>query len=388
MNIFSRDRKTLLAEWWWTVDRELLGALFALMGIGILMSFAASPAVAERLKLGEWHFIIRHMLLLIPTIGVMLGVSLMTPRQARFLALGMLGLSMVLLAATLVVGTEIKGSQRWLHFAGQSLQPSEFVKPAFAVIAGWLMAERMRRSDVPGHTITIGLLGLIVAILMLQPDVGQTVLILLTWAALLFIAGISWWVIAVLGGLGIAGITSAYLLFPHVSRRIDTFLGGDSGDNYQVEKALQSLVEGGWFGRGPGEAVTKRYLPDAHADFVFSAAAGEFGILFCMALVGLIGFVVWRGLSRAQLLNDLFARLAASALVIQFGLQSAINLMVNINLIPPKGMTLPFVSYGGTSMIAVAFGMGILLALTRRKPQEAIASGLPLEREALRHEAA
>lgn len=388
MNIFSRDRKTLLAEWWWTVDRELLGALFALMGIGILMSFAASPAVAERLKLGEWHFIIRHMLLLIPTIGVMLGVSLMTPRQARFLALGMLGLSMVLLAATLVVGTEIKGSQRWLSFAGQSLQPSEFVKPAFAVIAGWLMAERMRRTDVPGHAITLGLLGMIVGMLILQPDVGQTVLILLTWAALLFIAGISWWVIAVLGGLGIAGITSAYLLFPHVSRRIDTFLGGDSGDNYQVEKALQSLVEGGWFGRGPGEAVTKRYLPDAHADFVFSAAAGEFGILFCMALVGLIGFVVWRGLSRAQLLNDLFARLAASALVIQFGLQSAINLMVNINLIPPKGMTLPFVSYGGTSMIAVAFGMGILLALTRRKPQEAIASGLPLEREALRHEAA
>ncbi|WP_342667634.1 FtsW/RodA/SpoVE family cell cycle protein [Cucumibacter marinus] len=388
MNIFSRDRKTLIAEWWWTVDRELLGALFALMGIGILMSFAASPAVAERLKLGEWHFIIRHMLLLIPTIGVMLGVSLMTPRQARFLALGVLGVSMVLLAATLVVGTEIKGSQRWLSFAGQSLQPSEFVKPAFAVIAGWLMAERMRRTDVPGHAITLGLLGMIVGMLILQPDVGQTVLILLTWAALLFIAGISWWVIAVLGGLGIAGITSAYLLFPHVSRRIDTFLGGDSGDNYQVEKALQSLVEGGWFGRGPGEAVTKRFLPDAHADFVFSAAAGEFGILFCMALVGLIGFVVWRGLSRAQLLNDLFARLAASALVIQFGLQSAINLMVNINLIPPKGMTLPFVSYGGTSMIAVAFGMGILLALTRRKPQEAIASGLPLEREALRHEAA
>nr|WP_029040769.1 putative peptidoglycan glycosyltransferase FtsW [Cucumibacter marinus] len=386
--MFSRDRKTLIAEWWWTVDRELLGALFALMGIGILMSFAASPAVAERLKLGEWHFIIRHMLLLIPTIGVMLGVSLMTPRQARFLALGVLGVSMVLLAATLVVGTEIKGSQRWLSFAGQSLQPSEFVKPAFAVIAGWLMAERMRRTDVPGHAITLGLLGMIVGMLILQPDVGQTVLILLTWAALLFIAGISWWVIAVLGGLGIAGITSAYLLFPHVSRRIDTFLGGDSGDNYQVEKALQSLVEGGWFGRGPGEAVTKRFLPDAHADFVFSAAAGEFGILFCMALVGLIGFVVWRGLSRAQLLNDLFARLAASALVIQFGLQSAINLMVNINLIPPKGMTLPFVSYGGTSMIAVAFGMGILLALTRRKPQEAIASGLPLEREALRHEAA
>jgi cell division protein FtsW len=177
----------------------------------------------------------------------------------------------------------------------------------------------------------------------------------------------------------------AYLFFPHVARRIDAFLNPEAGVGYQVEKALQSLLEGGWFGRGPGEAVAKRYLPDAHADFVFSAAAGEFGLLFCMVLVALIGVIVLRALSGAQSQSGLYQRLAASALAIQFGLQAAINLMVNLNMIPPKGMTLPFVSYGGTSMIAVAYGMGLMLALTRKKPEERLATGLPAYRGTLAH---
>jgi cell division protein FtsW len=386
--MFSRENRTPLAEWWWTVDRELLAALLILMGVGIVMSFAASPAVAVRLGYDEWHFIVRHVLFVIPAVAVMIGASLMTPRQARLAALAILLISIVLLGLTLVHGTEVNGSKRWVGYAGLTVQPSEFAKPAFAVIAAWLMAERMKRGDVPGHLIAVILLVVIAGLLILQPDVGQTALILLTWAALLFISGISWWIIGLLAGTAGAGFTAAYVLFPHVSRRIDAFLSPESGDTYQVDKALQSLIEGGWFGRGPGEAVANRALPDAHADFVFSAAAGEFGILFCLALVAVIGFVVVRGLMRAQALPDLFARLAASALALQFGLQSAINLAVNINLIPPKGMTLPFVSYGGTSMLAVAFGMGVLLSLTRRKPQEAIATGLPLDREALRHEAA
>lgn len=385
--MFSRDRKTPLAEWWWTVDREMLAALFILMAVGIVMSFAASPAVAVRLGLDQWHFIVRHMLFAIPAVAVMIGASLLTARQARLAALVILLASIGLLALTLLYGTEVNGSKRWVGFAGFSIQPSEFAKPAFAVIAAWLMAERMNRRDVPGHAIAVVLLAVIVGFLVVQPDVGQTALMVLTWASLLFIAGISWWLIFILAGTAAAGITAAYLLFPHVSRRIDAFMSPGTGDTYQVDKALQSLIEGGWFGRGPGEAVANRSLPDAHADFVFSAAAGEFGILFCLALVLVIGFVSVRGLIRAQGLADMFSRLAVSALALQFGLQSAINLAVNINLIPPKGMTLPFVSYGGTSMLAVAFGMGVLLSLTRRKPQEAIATGLPLEREALRHEA-
>jgi cell division protein FtsW len=386
--MFSRDRKTLLAEWWWTVDREMLAALTLLIGIGMVLSFAASPAVAIRHGFDEWHFVIRHAGFAIAAIGVMIAVSLLPPRWVRIAALLTLFASIGLLALTLVYGTEVNGSKRWVSVLGQSIQPSEFAKPAFAIIAAWLMSERMKRNDVPGHTIAVLLLGTIVGFLVLQPDVGQTALMVLTWATLLFIAGISWWMILALGAAAMALLTGAYMLFPHVSRRIDAFLQPGTGDTYQVDMALKSLIEGGWFGRGPGEAVANRALPDAHADFVFSAAAGEFGILFCLALVLVIMFVAVRGLMRAQNLPDMFSRLAVSALALQFGLQSAINLAVNINLIPPKGMTLPFVSYGGTSMLAVAFGMGVLLSLTRRKPQEAIATGLPLEREALRHEAA
>jgi cell division protein FtsW len=225
---------------------------------------------------------------------------------------------------------------------------------------------------------------MIVGGLLLQPDVGQTALMVATWSALLFLSGISWWVIFGLMGGAVGLGFGAYVLFPHVSKRIDSFMNPEGGGNtYQVDKALHSLLEGGWFGRGPGESIAKKFIPDAHADYVFSAAAGEFGILFCLCLVALICFIVVRALLGAQRQTGLFPRLAASTLAIQFGLQSAINLSVNLNLIPPKGMTLPFVSYGGTSMIAIAFGMGLILALTRKKPEERLATGLPAYRSAV-----
>lgn len=375
--IFSREHKTPIAEWWWTVDRELLVALLALMVFGVALSFTASPPVAERIGLGPWHFVQRHILFCLPTVAVLVVASFLTAKQVRWAALLTLVGGIVLLFATLRFGMEVKGARRWISFMGQSIQPSEFVKPAFAIIAAWLMAERMKRKDVPGHIMAFGLVGLVAAPLLLQPDVGQTALMLITYGALLFLSGISWWVIGVLGAaaVGLGGV--AYLFFPHVARRIDAFINPETGDNYQAERALESLLEGGWFGKGPGEGIAKRYLPDAHADFVFAAGASEFGILFSLMLVGLIAFIVLRGLSLAQHQQSLFNRLAASALAVQFGVQSTINLTVNLNLIPPKGMTLPFVSYGGTSMIAVALGMGLLLALTRRKPEETFATGLP-----------
>jgi len=381
--MFSRARKTPLAEWWWTVDRPLLASLILLLFVGVALSFAASPPVAERLGLSQWHFVTRHMLFSLPALAVLIGASFLTPRQARFSALLVLAVSMALLWATLVFGAEAKGARRWISLFGMSVQPSEFIKPAFAVIAGWFFAEKMKRPDMPAGSIVAAILILITGGLLLQPDVGQTVLIALTWSALLFLAGISWWLIMVLMIMAMGLSVGAYLFFPHVARRIDAFINPEAGVGYQVEKALQSLLEGGWFGRGPGEAVAKRYLPDAHADFVFSAAAGEFGLLFCMVLVALIGLIVLRALNGAQNQSGLFERLAASALAIQFGLQAAINLMVNLNMIPPKGMTLPFVSYGGTSMIAVAYGMGLMLALTRKKPEERLATGLPAYRGTL-----
>lgn len=382
---FSRERKTPIAEWWWTVDRELLFALVALMGFGVLLSFAASPPVAERIGLGPWYFTQRHVLFCIPALGVMFVASLVNTRWSRIIALVALVFGVILLAMTLRFGVEVKGARRWISFMGQSLQPSEFVKPAYAVIAAWFISERMKRKDVPGHLFAALSTLVIVGLLLRQPDVGQTALMVATYGALLFVSGISWWVIMALAGAaaGLGGV--AYLVFPHVSDRINSFLNPETGDNYQAERALESLLEGGWFGMGPGEGIAKRYLPDAHADFVFAAGASEFGILFSLVLVGLICFIVIRALTLALGQHNLFNRLAASALAVQFGVQSAINLTVNLNLIPPKGMTLPFVSYGGTSMIAIAMGMGLLLALTRRKPEETFATGLPM-RSALKNE--
>ncbi|HEY4202653.1 MAG TPA: putative peptidoglycan glycosyltransferase FtsW [Devosiaceae bacterium] len=378
--MFARERKTPLAEWWWTVDRELLAALVLLMVAGIVLSFAASPPVAERIGLNPWYFVTRHIGFCVPALGALFGASFLTHRQARMTAIVTLVISVILLWATLKFGTEVKGARRWISAAGQSIQPSEFVKPAFAVIGAWLFSESMLRK-VPGRAIATILVLIIVSALLLQPDVGQTALLMATWAALLFLSGISWWVIVGLGGAAVAGGFGAYVIFPHVAKRIDSFMNPEGGGNtYQVDKALNSLLEGGWFGRGPGESLAKKVIPDAHADYVFSAAAGEFGILFCLVLVSLIAFIVVRALIGAQRQSSLFARLAASTIAIQFGLQSAINLSVNLNLIPPKGMTLPFVSYGGTSMIAIGFGMGLMLALTRKKPEERMATGLPAYR--------
>jgi cell division protein FtsW len=349
-----------------------------LLACGIVLSFAASPPVAERLGFDSWHFIVRHAAFAVLAVPVLVGASFLNRRQARIAALALLAISIAMIWATLRFGTANNGALRWLILFGQSIQPSEFAKPAFAVIGAWLFSESMIQGNVPGRIIATGLLGLIVAPLLLQPDVGQTILVVLTFSALLFLSGISWWLIGALFGAAVAGAVGAYMFFPHVARRIDSFLNPDAGDTYQVEKAMASLHEGGWLGRGPGEAVAKRYLPDAHSDYIFSAAAGEFGILFCLVLVGLIAFIVLRALTNAQNQTNLFARLAASVLAIQFGLQSIINLMVNLDMVPSKGMTLPFVSYGGTSMIAVAFGMGLMLALTRRKPEEYLKSGVGL----------
>jgi cell division protein FtsW len=382
--MFSRAEKTPLAEWWWSIDRELLGALILLMTVGMVLSFAASPPVAERIGLSPWFFITRHAMFCLAALPVLVFTSMLNHRQARVMALVALAGSVILLWATLRFGTEVKGARRWISLAGQSVQPSEFVKPAFAVLSAWLFSEAMIHRNVPGRIITFLLTGIIVAALLLQPDIGQTALIVGTLAVLMFISGISWFIIFGLAGAAGALLVGAYLFFPHVSRRIDTFINPEGGGNtYQIDRALQSIMEGGWFGRGPGESMAKKLIPDAHADYVFSAAAGEFGILFCIGLVVLIGFIVLRAMFGAQRQSSLFARLAASTLAIQFAMQAGINLAVNLNLMPPKGMTLPFVSYGGTSMIAVAFGMGLMLAFTRTKPEERMATGLPSYKSAV-----
>ncbi len=365
----SRADRSAFAEWWWTVDKYLLVGLLALIIGGVVLSLAGSPAVAERLGYDSFHFVKRHLFFFLPAIAVMIATSFLSPRRARRVAMTVLVVSLVLMLVTLFVGTEVKGARRWINILGLSLQPSEFMKPAFVVIVALLFAENARRADIPGNIFALILLVITVALLVAEPDFGQTMLIAVVWGAMFFMAGMPWLWIAGLGALAVAGIVAAYATLPHVAGRIDRFISPQSGDTYQIDRALESILRGGWFGRGPGEGTVKRILPDAHTDFIFAVAAEEFGIVLCIGLVVIFAFVVFRGLSDSLRAGDPFARLASAGLVVLFGVQSVINMAVNLRLMPQKGMTLPFISYGGSSMIAVAFGMGLLLALTRRRPE-------------------
>jgi cell division protein FtsW len=365
----SRLDRSPVANWWWTVDRWFLAAFLSLMGLGIVLSFAASPAVALRIGLDPFHFATRQIIFTIPAVGVMLAVSFLESRQIRRMALVMLGLMLVLMVAVLYIGVEVKGARRWVSLAGLSIQPSEFLKPAFVIVCAWLFAEHKRQPDIPGNLFAMILLMVVISLLVAQPDFGQTMLVLGTWGVMFFMAGLSWVWIVMLGAAGIGGVFAAYTVFPHVAGRIDRFMTGE-GDTFQVDMGREAIINGGWFGVGPGEGTFKRVIPDSHADFVFSVAGEEFGIALCFIIMGIFAFIVLRGLNTALKEHDDFTRYAVGGLVTVFGLQSAINMCVNLQLMPAKGMTLPFISYGGSSQIAIAISMGMVLALTRRKPEK------------------
>jgi cell division protein FtsW len=330
--------------------------------------------VAERIGADRLHFVRRQFVFLPPALMVVFGVSLMPPIWVRRMAcIGFL-VALALMAATLVVGQEIKGATRWISFAGLSIQPSEFAKPTFAVAIAWMLAEHRLRIDFPGRLIALGLYGATALLLLLQPDVGMTLVVSAVAFIEFFLAGlpISWVLLAILGGLG--GVVAAYFTFGHVAARIDRFLDPSAGEGFQVATALQAFHSGGFFGRGPGEGRVKEILPDAHTDFIMAVAGEEFGLLLCLGVVGLFAFIVLRGFARTLSTGNLFVMLATSGLLTQFGLQAVINLASTLHLMPTKGMTLPFISYGGSSTIALALGMGMVLALTRKRyGQESLA---------------
>jgi cell division protein FtsW len=365
----SRTTRTPLGDWWWTVDRAVLAALFGLMLAGIILSLAASPPVAARLNLDAFHFVNRHILFLLPTVMVLLATSFLTPRQLRRVALIVFVVSLVLVAVTPFFGAEIKGARRWLVIFGINVQPSEFLKPAFVVLIAWLFAESTRRPEMPANSSALALLFIVVTLLVMQPDFGQTMLVALVWGALFFMAGMRVIWVGGLAGIAGVGLIAAYFTVPHVAQRIQRFMDRGSGDTFNIDLALESFARGGWLGRGPGDGTVKRILPESHTDFVFAVGAEEFGILLCLLLLLLVTFIVLRSLLHALRNEDPFCRFAASGLTILFGLQSAINMAVNLHLMPAKGMTLPFVSYGGSSMISLAYGMGMLLAMTRERPR-------------------
>jgi cell division protein FtsW len=373
---FSRTDRSPLGIWWWTVDRLLLAAVAGLIFLGVTLSFASSPAAAARIGIEDpFHFASRQCVYAAIAAVLVLLASLMSPRGVRRVAFVVYALAIVIMMALPFIGHSAKGAQRWLQLGGFSLQPSEFVKPALIVLAAWMFAEGQKGEGVPGVTIAFGLYLLTVALLLIQPDVGQTVLITIAFGAAFFMAGVPFRWILVLGGLASAGLFSTYFLFAHVAARVTKFLSPDKADTHQITRASEAIAAGGLFGRGPGEGVMKRHVPDLHTDFIYSVAAEEYGLLFSLLLIGLFAFVTLRGLFRAMRLTDPFEQVAGAGLFVLFGQQALINIAVNLNLIPTKGMTLPFISYGGSSMIAMGLTLGLALALTRKR------SSLPVSGE-------
>ena len=369
MSALQRTDTSLFGRWWWTVDRWTLAAIAILLACGGVMTLAASPAVAERIDVGSFHFVKRQAVFLSLAALTIIGVSLMSPKGIRRLAiLTTLG-ALALMFMTLVFGAEIKGASRWLSIGGLSLQPSEFVKPGIAVVAAWLFARQRMDERFPGIQMSIAVYLVTVAILLMQPDVGMMIVVSVVWGTQFFVAGLPLVFVALIALTFMGAGVGAYFTFDHVQLRVDRFFGPDSEIGYQAARAIEAFQHGGILGRGPGEGRVKEVLPDAHADFIFAVTGEEFGLLACLVIVGLFAFVVLRGFARVMRLDDLFVLLAVAGLLSQFAVQALINMASSVSLIPPKGMTLPFISYGGSSTLALAIGMGMVLALTRERPE-------------------
>ena len=379
LTLFARTDRSFLAQWWWTIDRAWLGAFLALAILGVLLVATASPPVAERIGLTSYYFLFRHLMLLIPALIIMFGVSMLSPRTIWRLASVIFVVGICAMVAVLFVGMEIKGAQRWIHGFGMSIQPSEFVKPAFAICSGWFMALRKKRPNFPGHLIAAGLYIVTISLLLLQPDLGMTCVITIIWASQIFLAGFPFRLLAGFVSVGAGGLVMAYFGFSHVHSRINRFLNPDSGDNYQVQKSIEAFQHGGLFGAGPGQGMVKLDLPDAHADFIFSVAGEEMGLIFLVFLISLYGFILLRGFNRLMESDNMFVVLAAGGLLTMLGMQAMVHMGSALNILPAKGMTLPFISYGGSSILSMGFAMGAVLALTRKQPRAAVSkAGLSL----------
>jgi cell division protein FtsW len=367
VSTFTRTDNSALGRWWWTVDHLILAALGLLIGAGFLLLLAASPAVADRIGLGSFHFVNRQLFYLPIAVAGMLGVSLLSPLGVRRLAVGLFLVALVLLVLTPWLGVEAKGARRWIGVGGLSIQPSEFIKPAFAVVAAWMFAERRLREGFPGNSLSIALYALVAGLLLIQPDFGMAVVVTAVWFTQFFLAGLPLALVVLCAVIGLTLLAAGYFAFEHVASRIDRFLDPSTGDQFQAETAIEAFMNGGLFGRGPGEGTVKGILPDAHSDFIFAVAGEEFGLLACLGIVAVFAFVVLRGFSRLLQERDFFVLLATAGLLTQFGLQAVVNMASTLRLMPTKGMTLPFISYGGSSLLALALAMGMVLALTRRR---------------------
>jgi len=366
MIALSRNDNSVLSRWWWTIDRWMLFMIAALIVLGLWLAMTASPAVAERLGLDGMHFVKRQGMFLGVALAAVLTISMMSTSMVRRMAILAFPVTLLLVVATLLIGPEIKGATRWLQIGSFTLQPSEFLKPFFVVTTAWILSADIEGDKIPAKQMSLALYVVVASLLILQPDFGQTVLISTVWFAQMALAGLPLMWIGLAMALGVLGLSLGYALLPHVASRFDRFINPASGDTYQADKAMEAFGSGGMLGKGPGEGVVKLSLPDAHTDYIFAVIGEEFGAIAGVMMLMLFAGIVVRGL--AHLLNEEnpFRLLAAAGLIMQFGLQALINVGVNLAILPSKGMTLPFISYGGSSMLALAIGMGMALALTRR----------------------
>ncbi|MCC5981253.1 MAG: cell division protein FtsW [Oceanicaulis sp.] len=355
---------------WHGLDQTLLFTLAGLIVVGLTLSLAASPAAAERLRLADpFYFVYRHIFFVTLSVVVLMVMAALSPRGVRRFAGLALVFSILALIAVPFIGYEVNGAARWLRLGGFSFQPSELFKPAFIVIAAWLFSEESKGAPVPGRLIAVGLYLVGVGFLITQPDFGQTLLLTVIFGAMLWAAGLSWLHTLALGSLAAGGAAGAYFMLGHVRDRIAAFLAPSGGPGpTQTDMAVNAISRGGFTGVGPGEGEVKRYLPEAHTDFVFSVAAEEFGLMASLAIIGLFAILFARAWMNAMRLSDHFAQLATAGLAMMFGGQALINILVNLELAPAKGMTLPLISYGGSSMLPVAFAAGLVVALTKRTP--------------------
>ena len=369
MAFIPRDDGSIFGRWWWTVDRWSIVALLILIGMGIVMAFAASPAIANRLGADQFHLANRHLMYVAVALVAMFVCSFLTiPWIKRLSVLGMATV-LILLVATLLLGEEYQGGKRWISFGFVDLQPSELAKPMFVICSAWLFAlDRNTRLRWP-LVVQLVLLGVIASLLLAQPDVGQTAVIFAIWGAQFFLAGYSLLWVTAAGLLVVSGLAFVVWLKPHALDRVMRFWDQTAGDTYQVTQSLKAFIEGGLFGKGPGEGVIKALVPDVHADFVFAAMGEEFGMIACVLVVAIFALIITRGLLRLSGQSNLFIVLSGAGFLTQFGFQAIVNMSTALNLMPTKGMTLPFISYGGSSMLGMALTMGLLLAVSRRRPK-------------------
>ncbi len=373
MQVFRRSDASPLAKWWRTVDKGLIAAALILMGAGMVLSLAAGPAAANKLRLDDpFYFVYRQAAFAVVSAGVLVGTSLLGPVWSRRVCGMLFVICFVMMAGLLLFGHEAKGAKRWFRLWGTTFQPSEIVKPALIVLSAWLLAQREKFPAGPWAVIAFSFYAVTVGLLLLQPDVGQAALLTAAFVIVFFVTGLPWlWATGFVVGGSLLG-TGLYFLLPHVRFRVNSFLFPSENDTFQIDRAREAIERGGLFGVGPGEGQVKRVLPDAHTDFIYSVAGEEFGLALLALLTLLFAVISIKGIVDASKQKDTYQRAAGVGLYALFGLQAAVNMSVNLSLIPPKGMTLPLVSSGGSSLLGSALTLGLALALTRKQPESSL----------------